>query len=87
VPESVKTIRSERIREFASTIALEYKERFLNSIVEVLVEESLNGISYGFTPNYLRVSFKGDIPINSIAKVKITSVNSNKMAGELLSFK
>lgn len=87
VPESVKTVRSERIREFASTIALEYKERFLNSIVEVLVEESLNGISYGFTPNYLRVSFKGNIPINSIAKVKITSVNSDTMAGELLSFK
>lgn len=87
VPESVKSVRSERMREFASAIALEYKKRFLNHTVEVLVEENVLGVSYGFTPNYLRVSFKGEMPINSIAKVKITSVHADIMEGELICLK
>jgi len=86
VPESVKSIRSERVREFADAIALEYKKKFLDKVVEVLVEESENNISSGFTPYYLKVNFNGIVPINSIAKVKIKKAFPDHMEGNLISF-
>ncbi|MFU2157394.1 MULTISPECIES: tRNA (N(6)-L-threonylcarbamoyladenosine(37)-C(2))-methylthiotransferase MtaB [Caldisericum] len=84
VPEITKTVRSERTRDFANAIAKEFKERFLGRVVEVLVEEDNNGKLTGFTPHYLKVEFRGDVPINSFANVKITDVSPDVMFGELV---
>jgi tRNA A37 methylthiotransferase MiaB len=50
----------------------------------VLVEEDNNGKLTGFTPHYLKVEFRGDVPINSFANVKITDVSPDVMFGELV---
>lgn len=84
VPEITKTVRSERMREFASEIAKEYKERFLNKIVDVLVEEKIEVKFSGFTPYYLKVEFEGNAKIGEIAKVKIKNVTPEVMYGELV---
>jgi len=86
VPEITKTVRSERVREFANAIAKEFKERFIGRVVPVLVEEEINGNLTGFTPHYLKVEFKGNAPINSIAMIKVLSVSPEVMYGELVSF-
>jgi len=84
VSEITKTVRSKRLREFADAIANEYKERFIGAIVPVLVEEKVDSILYGWTPHYVKVFFKGNVPVNTLVKVRVTSVEGGMLKGELI---
>ncbi len=81
--ESQKKIRAERLKEFAYAEQKSFKERFLEEMVEVLVEEKKEYCE-GFTPHYLRVKFTGNARVNELAKVKIKKVDAEYMYGESL---
>ena len=47
---------------------------FQNKEVEVLIEKSIDGYSYGHTSNYLLVKIEGEYCQNRFVKAKITEV-------------
>ena len=49
-------------------------EKYLNKDVEVLIEETKDGYSYGHTSNYLYVKVKGVYPKEDMITVNITDI-------------
>lgn len=66
--------------------AIKYRNLFLNTEVDVLIEKEKNGYFYGHTSNYLEVMFKiqKNININEYCKVKITSIDYPICKGEII---
>ena len=50
-------------------------KKFLNTTVEVLIEEVRDGFSYGHTGNYLYVKIPGEYPHNEFIVVTIDSID------------
>lgn len=85
--ESVKSTRSKRVIEFANEISIDYKKRFVNKVVPVLVEEVKDGFYWGFSPHYIKVSFPQEAKLNKIALVKIEAVFEDHIEGSLVTSK
>ena len=62
--------------------ALEYRNKFLNKNVEVIVEKNNKGICFGHSSNYLEVEFKSSAKENDKVLVKIIKVGYPKCIGE-----
>ena len=78
IDEKVKKERVTKLMEISNELEIKYIEKFINQEVEVLVEKSVDGISYGHTGNYLEVEINSSCERNSIVKVKIIG-NENKI--------
>lgn len=85
VPEIVKSTRSKRAIEFANEIAIDYKKRFVNRVVPVLVEEVKDSVFWGFSPHYIKVSFPQEAKLNTIALIKVEAVFEDHVEGSLIS--
>ena len=72
---STKKDRSRRLIEVSRELEINYMNKFINQDVEVLIEEVIDGYSYGHTGNYLYVKIKGEYPHNEIINVKIDNVD------------
>jgi threonylcarbamoyladenosine tRNA methylthiotransferase MtaB len=82
VPENLKKIRAERIKETAEIERIEFKKRFLKQPVKVLVENFANGYYEGFTPYYLKTKFTGNnINTTDLADVFIEKVDAEYLYG------
>ncbi len=72
IPEKTKKERAEILRKLADELALEYKKSLIGREYEVLVEEVVDGVAKGYTPNYVMVKFEaGDIAPNEFVKIKL----------------
>ena len=69
-----KKRRARRLLEVSKELELNYFNKYLNKEVEVLVEETKDGYSYGHTGNYLYVKINKEIKHNTFVKVKITNI-------------
>lgn len=69
-----KKQRARRLLEVSKELELNYYNKYLNKEVEVLVEETKDGYSYGHTGNYLYVKINKVLEHNTFVKVKITSI-------------
>jgi len=68
--------RTRKLLKLNKIKALEYREKFINQDVLVLVETVSNGVCFGHTSNYLQVSFKSDFhQENDLVSVKITKIS------------
>lgn len=72
---TIKKERNHKLIELSLELENEYMNDFINKEVDVLVEKSIDGYSYGHTTNYLLVKIDGDYPQNTFVKVKINSVD------------
>ncbi len=83
VSEGTKKVRAQRLSEFAKEVQKQYKERFVQKNVEVLVEEERARYYSGFTPYYLRVKFACNRKINpgDIVSVKAESADFDLLYG------
>ncbi len=65
--------------------AINYRNKFLNKELDVLIEREKNGYYYGHTSNYLEVCFKKDskVKINEYCKVIITEIGYPICRGEM----
>ncbi len=65
----------------------DHLKKFIGKRLEVVVEsEASEGVAYGTSGNYLKVSFRGgDIAKSALAEVAITDVDNNILHGELVS--
>lgn len=71
---TTKKERNHRLIALSEELEISYMNTFQNKEVEVLIEKSIDGYSYGHTSNYLLVKIDGEYSQNSFVKAKITEV-------------
>ena len=85
MPQIDKRIRSERagkLIEIGKKLADEFIRSHIGSIAEVYAEESKDGISEGYTSNYIKVY--SSLKPGELAKVKLTEVMPDGAKGEIV---
>lgn len=86
----VKSARVAQLMAISEQQNFEYRKRFKDKIVQVLVEDvkSVDGLFYasGHTQNYIKVEFetKNEILENTIVDVQITNVSNETTHGEFI---
>lgn len=70
----VKKDRARRLIEISKELELDYMKKYIDRKIEVLIEENIDGYSYGHTGNYLYAKIKGELPHNEIVKVKVKDI-------------
>ena len=79
---SIKKERARRLIKVSEELEIQYMKKFIGEEVEVLIEEVIDGFSYGHTGNFLHVKILGEFPHNEIVKVKIKDVEYPYCIGE-----
>ena len=74
--------RARRLIEVSTELEKNYMNKFIDSEVEVLIEETKEGFSYGHTGNFLYVKIKGEYPHNSYKTVRIINIEYPYCIGE-----
>lgn len=69
-----KKARARRLLEVSKELELNYFNKYLNKEVEVLIEETKDGVSLGHTGNYLYVKINKELEHNTFVTVKITDI-------------
>lgn len=72
VDPTIKKERSRRLLALSRKLEIEYSEKFMGKEVEVLIEQSADGFSYGHTSNYLLVKVEGEFASGEIHTVLLT---------------
>lgn len=70
----VKKDRARGLIEVSHELETNYMKKYLDREIEVLIEENIDGYSYGHTGNYLYAKIKGELPHNEIVKVKVKDI-------------
>ena len=83
IPANIKKDYVKRLIELSKKLEIEYATRFIGKELEILVEQTKDGFSYGHTSNYLSVKVKGELPHNELIKVKLTSIAYPDVIGEI----
>ena len=66
VPENIKKDRVKRLIALSNELEKKYYDKFKGKMVDVLIEECDNGISFGHTSNYLYVKLNENLEIGKI---------------------
>ncbi len=79
VQSRISTERVSRLEELSSRLNHAFAERFLSTERDVLFESTNHdGLMYGYTDNYLRVSAPFDeMRVNNICRVRLDSIDAN----------
>ena len=83
VSDNVKKIHTDKLLELSRIYEEEYMNKFIGKDVEVLIETSKDGYSYGHTTNYLSVKIKGELEHNTFVNVKINALEYPNVVGEV----
>lgn len=70
-----KKRRARALLAVSKELEMNYYNKYLNKEVEVLIEETKDGASYGHTGNYLYVKINKKLAHNTFVTVKITSID------------
>ncbi len=79
VQARISTERVSRLEELSAKLNRAFTERFIGTEREVLFESTNhNGLMYGYTDNYLRVSAPfNETAVNNICRVRLDSIDAN----------
>lgn len=83
VSEDVKKQRVKMVMELDRMVAQPYYDSFVGKAVEVLVERSHDGYSFGHSREYVEVKIKGQYTNNQIVRVKISKCTGRLLYGEV----
>ena len=83
IAANIKKDYVKRLIELSKELEIEYASKFIGKELEILVEQTKDGFSYGHTSNYLNVKVKGNLPHNELIKIKIISVDYPNVIGEI----
>ena len=72
VPNDVKKDRVKRLISLSNELENNYKAKFLDQELDVLIEKNEDNYSYGHTSNYLYLKINDILEHNKIYKIKIT---------------
>ena len=81
---ATKDARSKQAIAIAEKMNLNYREKLVGSVQQVLFEEESGQYFTGHAPNYIRVYARGQNLHNKVASVKITQVYADGLLGEIL---
>lgn len=84
LPGNIKKDYSKRLIHLSKELEISYAEKFINQELEVLVENSNKGYSYGHTKNFIYIKIKGEIKNNTNVMVKLTKIEYPHVIGELI---
>ena len=74
IDEHEKKERSRRLIEVSKELEIDYMKKFIDKEVEVLIEETKDGYSYGHTGEFLYVKINKELPHNELVKVVVKDV-------------
>ena len=66
--------RARKLIKVSEELEIDYMNKFVGREVEVLVEESRDGYSYGHTGNFLYCKILGELPHNEFVNVKVKNI-------------
>lgn len=69
-----KKERAKRLIELSTILEKQYMNKFLDTEIDVLIEQNRDGYSYGHTSNYLAIKLKGNYSSEDIVTVGITEL-------------
>lgn len=85
IEEGTKKERNRKLIALSDDLEHQYAKSFIDSTIEVLIEEEKNGIFIGHTSNYLKMEINGEsIEINKYYYVKIKKIQKNTLIGETI---
>lgn len=87
IPVEMKKEHARRLLELSMSLELNYMKKFIGKELEVLVEISKDGYSYGHTTNYLEVKINEVLDHSTFCKVKITDIEYPYCIGEVVNDK
>lgn len=73
--QSIKKDRARRLLEVSKELEKNYFNKYIGKEVEVLIEETKDGYSYGHTGNYLYVKINKELEHNTFVQVKVTKID------------
>ncbi len=83
IDEKIKKERVSKLINISDELEKKYLDKFINKKVEVLIEKSIDGKSFGHTGNYLEVEINCQCDKNAIVCVIIKKRNEKKLEGEV----
>lgn len=90
VDEEIKHARVHELIELSEKMQLEYAEKFVGQVLDVIPERDEKGVSgdgrvTGFSDNYLQVRFEGSQDLTGkLVRVKLTKAGVNTNEGQLV---
>ena len=82
---SIKKKRARRLIDVSQELEVKYMSQFIGQEVEVLIEETIDGFSYGHTGNYLYVKVEGEYPHNELCTFQIDKIEYPYCIGHSIS--
>ena len=83
IPEYVKKNQTDKLLELSKELEVKYMKKFLSKNLEVLIEVSKDGYSYGHTTNYLAVKVIGTYKSSTLLNVKLINIEYPYIYGEV----
>jgi threonylcarbamoyladenosine tRNA methylthiotransferase MtaB len=83
VPPRIKKRRSEEAHAVDRDLRESYRRHFLDRTMDVLWEESRDGVWSGLTDNYLRVFARGPLHEGQITPVRLERLSGEGIEGEI----
>ena len=84
IPEYVKKNQTDKLLELSKELEIKYMKKFISKNLEVLIEVSKDGYSYGHTTNYLAVKVIGTFKSSTLKNVKMINVEYPYIYGEII---
>lgn len=84
IDETIKRKRVKRVLELSDQLEQDFYQSKLNETEEVIIEQTKDGKSYGYTSNYIKVEINSPLKPNEVISVKINKVNNKKVTGKII---
>ena len=84
IPEYVKKNQTDKLLELSKELEVKYMKKFLSKNLEVLIEVSKDGYSYGHTTNYLAIKVIGTYKSSTLLNVKLINIEYPYIYGEVV---
>ena len=81
----LKKARVQDVLKINNELALKYQEKYLNQVLEIVIEKNEKGICFGHTSNYLKVEFNDNNgKVGSLVKVRLRELGYPIAKGEVI---
>ena len=84
IDETIKRKRVKTVLELSDQLEQDFYQSKLNETEEVIIEQTKDGKSYGYTSNYIKVEINSPLKPNEVISVKINKVNNKKVTGKII---
>lgn len=82
VDSKTKKTRAEKLENLKEEMQYSLIEKYVGKTMEVLVEETKNGNTYGYSKNYIKVEIVGYLgEVNELVEVLISGVENGRLTG------